>query len=109
MADTSKMTPLEQAFHQSCLDGSEMLRKKHGYNPTYFLQMVHQHGGVQAVRMLMKSSNFQDGLTSLWEIGRLDASIEAAVLNPKWASLFTDAEKKEAKKRLMALDYTPNF
>jgi hypothetical protein len=103
------MTPLERQFHKECLDGSETLRKLHKYNPTYFSQMVHEHGGVGAVRLLLKSPNFQDGLTSLWEIGQLDFSIEVAVLNPKWSSLFTLAEKREAKKRLTALGYTPKF
>lgn len=83
------------------------LRTKHHYNPTYFLQMVHEHGGVEAVRRLLKTPNYQDGLTSLWEIGRLDMSCEAAALNPKYASLFTETEKREARKRLKAMNYTP--
>lgn len=46
MADTTTMTPLEREFHQNCLTGSEVLRKECGYNPTYFIRMVH---GVEAV------------------------------------------------------------
>ncbi len=105
MADTAKMTPLEREFHQNCLEGSETLRKECGYNPTYFLRMVHEHGGVEAVRRLLKSENFQAGLTTLWELKRLDDSIEAAVLHKKWAPLFTEAEKKTALKRLEAMDW----
>lgn len=71
--------------------------------------MVHEHGGVGAVRLLLKSENFQSGLTTLWEIGKLDYSIEAAVLNPKWATLFTEAEKAVAKRRLKAMNYEPKF
>ena len=85
------------------------LRTKHGYNPTYFLQMVHEHGGVGAVRRLLQTPNYQDGLTSLWEINRLDMSCEATALDPKYASLFTEAEKREAKKRLKAINYVPTF
>ena len=106
-ANFAKMTPLERTFHQECVDGSKTLQKEHGYNPTYFLRMVHEHGGVEAVRLLLKSANYQEGLTTLWQIGRLDASIEAAVVNPRWSSLFTDAEKAEARKRLKALNYDP--
>jgi hypothetical protein len=105
MADTTKMTALEREFHQNCLDGSERLKKQHGYNPTYFLRMVHEHGGVEAVRLLLKSENFQDGLMTLWEIGQLDESIEAAVLEPRWSSLFTEAEKKKARQRLEAMGW----
>jgi hypothetical protein len=71
--------------------------------------MVHEHGGVGAVRLLIKSPNAQEGLSKLWEIGKLDYSIEAAALNPKWASLFTEQEKTIARKRLKDLNYEPKF
>lgn len=105
MPSTDTMTPLEKQFHQDMLDGSVELKKKHHYNPTYFLQMVAEFGGVEAVRRLLKTPNYQDGLTTLWEIDRLDMSCEAAVLNPKYATLFTEAEKREARKRLKAMNY----
>lgn len=107
MQTTDTTDALEKLFHQEMLDGSVELRTKHHYNPTYFLQMVHEHSGVGAGRRLLQTPNYQEGLTSLWEIGRLDVSYEAAALNPKYASLFTDAEKKEAKKRLKSMNYTP--
>ena len=91
------------------LDGSVELRTKHGYNPAYFLQMVAEHGGVGAVRRLLQTPNFQEGLTSLWEIGRLDMSCEATVLSPKYSSLFTAEEKREARKRLKEMNYVPKF
>ena len=103
------MTALELEFHQEMLAGSAILKTQHGYNPTYFLQMVGAHGGVGAVHRLLEAADFQSGLTSLWEIHRLDLSCETAALNPKYASLFTSAEKKEARKRLAAMNYTPQF
>ncbi len=109
MPTTDTRTPLEKQFHQDMLDGSVELRTKHGYNPTYFLQMVHEHGGVGAVRRLLQTPNYQDGLTSLWEINRLDMSCEAAALDPRYASLFTAEEKREAKKRLKAMNYVPIY
>jgi hypothetical protein len=101
-----EMIPEEQ-FTRDLIDGCRVLAKEHGYNPTYFLQMVRQHGGVEAVRRLLWSPNFQGGLTTLWEIGRLDASVEAAVLNPTYAPFFTEEEQQIARKRLAALGYTP--
>jgi len=109
MPNTETLTALERQFHQDMLDGSVELRTKHGYNPTYFLQMVHEHGGVGAVQRLLQKPDTQAGLTSLWEIKRLDMSCEAAVLNPKYAALFTAQEKREAKKRLKEVDYTPKY
>ena len=109
MSNIEEMTPVERQFHQDMLDGSVELRTKHGYNPTYFLQMVAEHGGVGAVRRLLQTPDTQVGLTSLWEIGRLDMSCEAAVLSPKYSSLFTAEEKREARKRLREMDYTPQY
>jgi len=109
MTPMDAMTPLERQFHQDMLEGSVILKRQHGYNPTYFLQMVAEFGGVEAVRRLLKTPNYQDGLTTLWELQRLDMSCEAAVLNPKYATLFTDAERREARKRLGAMAYEPHF
>lgn len=103
------MTLLEYQFHQDMLDGSVMLKTQHGYNPTYFLQMVAEFGGVEAVRRLLKTPNYQDGLTTLWEIGRLDMSCETAALDPRYATLFTFAEKREARRRLQSMNYAPHF
>lgn len=69
--------------------------------------MVHSCGGVEAARRLLKSSNYQAGLITLWEKRLLRMSVEAAALRPYWSSLFTDAEKAEARKRLKALEYDP--
>ena len=109
MATNDSMTPLERQFHQETLDGCRMLRQEHGYNPSYFLQMVADHGAAGAVRRLLETPDTQAGLTSLWEIGRLDMSCEAAVLDPRYHTLFTPAEKREARKRLQAMNYTPVF
>ena len=109
MPDTDTKIALEMQFHQDMLTGSVELKTKHGYNPTYFLQMVAEHGGVDAVRSLLQKPDTQVGLTSLWEIGRLDMSCEAAVLSPKYSSLFTAEEKREARKRLKEMNYVPKF
>ncbi len=109
MQNTDTMTPLELQFHQDMLTGSVELRTQHGYNPTYFLQMVAEHGGVGAVKRLLQTPDTQARLTSLWEIKRLDMSCEAAALDPKYASLFTAEEKREAKRRLKEVGYTPKY
>ena len=107
MAVTDTMTPLERQFHDETLEGCRELHRKHKYNPTYFLQMVHELGAAPAVRKLLQAKDFQVGLTTLWEINKLDMSCEAQVLDPRYAALFTDVEKREAKKRLAAMNYTP--
>lgn len=100
---------LEEEFYHGCLEGYQIAKKELGYNATYFLQMVSEHGGVQAAKMLLHSKDIPDGLMKLWEFGRLDMSLENYVLDPKFASLFTEEERKIARQRLEKLGYKPTW
>ena len=78
---------------------------KLGYRPTYFLRMVGEHGGVAAAKRLLSAPEAQAGLTRLWELGRLDISMEALVVQERWRPLFSDAERQAARDRLSAYGY----
>jgi hypothetical protein len=105
-----EQTEAELRFQKWLLDGLPEL-KRLGYNPTYFLRMVGEHGAAEAVRMLVNSENEAEGFTRLWEMKRLDLSAEAIVaFNDDWADLFTDEDKKKARERLARYGYsTPNL
>lgn len=49
-----------------------------------------------------------DGFTTLWEHGRLDLSVEAYVLKPEYAELFTEDEKNMCRDRLLQFGYEIN-
>lgn len=89
----------------------EMLRlyeeaKKISYRPTIFLKMVYELGGVTAAKKLLAADDYlSEGIKKLWELGRLDLSVEALVLKPEHRNLFTEAELATAKKRLNELKY----
>jgi hypothetical protein len=67
--------------------------------------MLEMHGGVSAARQLLRSPGHPEGLTKLWELGRLDLSMEALVLREPWIVLFNDDERRIARKRLHELGY----
>jgi hypothetical protein len=46
-----------------------------------------------------------DGFTTLWELKRLDLSVEAFVLRPEYAPLFTEEERAIARARLRQYEY----
>lgn len=92
------MNKLEAAFEQAILDPAEL--KKLGYNPTYFIRMVHEHGGVETAHRLLAKEDPSAGLTTLWELGRLDLSLEAIVLKPEFAPLFSAEERQRVRQRL---------
>ena len=82
------------------LAGCDRLSREVGYRPTRFRHMVGELGGVEAVRRLLRGADASDGYTTLWEAGRLELSVEAYALHPRFASLFSESERAAARRRL---------
>lgn len=80
-------------------------KEKCGYNATRFLRMVTERGGLDAARQLVNADTPSDGCTFLWEHDRLDLSVEALVISPQFANLFTPEEVEKARKRLAEYGY----
>jgi hypothetical protein len=97
---------LERCFHAETLHTYWAAKDECGYNATYFIQIVEKYGGVSAARRLL-ANNPSSGFTKLWELGRLDLSIEAKMLRPEFAGLFTEEELRKARKRLHDYGYKP--
>ena len=53
----------------------------------------------------MRKDDVSDGFTTLWELKRLDLSVEAYVLRSEYAPLFTEAERGIARARLRQYRY----
>ena len=72
-----------------------------GYTPSIFLRMLHEKGALQTARQLINALQPSDGYTRLWELERLDLSVEAVVHdNTEWHELFTQDELQRSEKRL---------
>ncbi len=103
MNDTDEA--LRAAFHRrmrQVYDDAARL----GYRPTRFLQKVEAVGGLEAARQWLAQPGPSEGLIRLWELGRLDISMEAAVAEEsRWWPLFTEAEIATARRRLAELGY----
>ena len=67
--------------------------------------MVNSLGGLEAARSLLHAGGYSEGLTALWECGRLDITMEALVIKQPWSSLFLEDELEVAHKRLKELGY----
>ena len=96
---------LESAFHDEMLGVYERAKVECRYTATRFIQMVTDHGGLAAAKMLLASPRLSEGLTRLWQERRLDISMEATVLREPWCQLFTAEELAVARKRLNELGY----
>ncbi len=99
------MSELEQRFHNAMIQVYEDAKRHCKYNATYFLQMVHERGGVATARYLITTDAPSQGFTRLWECRRLDLTVEAVALNPIYSTLFTQDELRLAKERLSQYGY----
>lgn len=100
------MSPLESEFHGVMIDIYRRAKAEAGYNATRFLAMVSEQGGLATARYLLHVTTVSDGYTALWERKRLDLTVEAVVLEEKWATLFSDAERAVAAARLREYGFT---
>jgi hypothetical protein len=80
-------------FGEACLVAVGEARTL-GY-PAIWVQMMDDIGAVAAARKLLVSPNIQSGFERLAREGRVDLTIEFAVLHPKWDRLFS-ADLREA-------------
>ena len=55
--------------------------------------MLFEHGALKTVRMLLGSSVVQYGFTKLWELNRLDLTVEALILKSPWDKSFQMMKK----------------
>ena len=98
---------IERDFHEAMVniyrEGTKL-----NYRAKFFLDMVIQYGGVGAAKRLLSQPDEQYGFTKLWELGRLDLTVEAHVIKEPWSALFTEQEIEEARRRLQDHDYNPS-
>ena len=99
------MLELEIAFHDEMIELYKRARDDARYNATRFLGMINEQGGLETARTIVNSPSVSEGYTALWEKGRLDLTVEATILQPQWAPLFSDAERKIAVRRLREFGY----
>ena len=105
MADERKIT-LEDEFNLRLLDGYREAVKKCNYRATAYLGMLGERGGVATAKALLGTDKPSTGFYELYNCGRLDLTVEATIAdNPRWHSLFTQAEIDEARIRLKQLEY----
>jgi hypothetical protein len=91
-----------RAMHDIYLSAKDEL----GYNATYFLRMLASDGPIQTARRLITSSQPSEGFTTLWERRRLDLTVEAHVVQPRFQLLFTESELEAARQRLESYGYS---
>ncbi|MDR3600473.1 MAG: hypothetical protein P4L49_08355 [Desulfosporosinus sp.] len=99
------MKDLGQLFHDAMIDIYLRAKRECKYTASRFLQMVTEKGGIEAARALIQKDGGTEGFTKLWELRRLDLSVEALVLQEQYRELFTDQERTLCRDRLEKYGY----
>jgi hypothetical protein len=102
---TSPGPEVRAAFERAMKDVYVRAKREANYTATYFLTMLSSYGGLGTARRLLASSEVSSGFAALYERGRLDLTVEALVVKPEFAGLFTDEEINIARQRLDQLGY----
>jgi len=94
------------AFDEEMFRIYQRAHSEANYNASRFLQMLHEHRGLETARILLHSPNVSEGYTALWERKHLDLTVEAVIHgNAKWHPLFTQEELAVCTKRLKDYGY----
>ena len=96
---------LKNKFTQDILDSIEE-SKKLGYTPTRFIQMLQaENNDGYALALKIVNKNFQYGLEKLWEIKRVDLTMEARIIKPEYKDLFSEEIRKLCERKLKQYGY----
>lgn len=79
-----------------------------GYRPTKFKQMLGSQGGDATVRQLLAKGRPSDGFLRLFELKRLDLTVEALVVETQWRTLIDPILVKQAERLLKEVGYSFN-
>lgn len=100
------MPDLEAQFDRAMEDIYIRAKEEAGYTASIFHRMLCERRGRQTAKDLINSKHPSEGYTALWELKRLDLTVEAVVHdNPRWHPLFTPDELERARQRLDDYDY----
>ena len=96
---------LEEQFHERMLRLCIEARPVVGNLVSPLRASISSLRGLGAAKVLLYAAHVTTGFEELWRKGRLDLSVEAIVLEPEWAELFTDYELGIARERLEGAGY----
>ncbi|HDS1736254.1 HNH endonuclease [Pseudomonas sp. BP8] len=100
------MTPVEDDVFTAFLrEKAAEAQRAVKYRPIEFLKMLGSIGGYKTAVSLLTKPKVSNGFTRLFIGGRLDLTVEAVILESRWARFFDDYLISSAEKRLSNVGY----
>lgn len=98
-------TRQQQQFAAALTQAAAEAERLFGCRPGRFAQQVERFGAVAATKELLRRQQLSERFDLLHAHGRLDLSVEAIVVNKKFAALFEDDEVNACFEVLCACGY----
>jgi hypothetical protein len=99
---------LNDRFNLAMYDLYKKAKIEVKYSAIRYLHMLDANGGVETARILINSPTVSEGYSKLWELGRLDLTVEALIWdNQEYHILFTEIELQKVRNRLIEYGYKP--
>ncbi len=99
---------LEKDFDKAMWRLYQATLNEAGYDSKTFRRMLREHRGRETAHRLIRSTKLSNGYANLYQLGRLDLTVEAVIHdNPRWHPLFSKEELKKVRQRLIRFGYGP--
>lgn len=79
--------------------------EKVGYRPHRFKGMINADGGYETVKRILASGRPSEGFTRLLELGKINLTCEAIIVESRWRQYFDEDLLSRAEKLLSQVDY----
>lgn len=86
------MITLEKKLQEEVIKNCEIAQKDYNCTMTRFIETINRFGIVRTAQEILRKGRTSDCFTKLVEANRIDLTMEAVIVNPKYAELFTDDE-----------------
>lgn len=96
---------IENQLMQEFLRAVGICMNQYGYRPTRFLQLLENQGPVNTAIQLVMEPTYHEGFTRLWELNRLDLTVEAIICRDPYNQLFVQEVLDKARIKLEELGY----
>lgn len=95
---------LEKKFEKDMINIYWEAKRELNYTAARFMQLVLEKGGLRAAKQLITKDKGTSGFTTLYDMGRLDLSVEAHVLKPEYTVYILKKNREYAEKDLRNMD-----
>lgn len=99
------MTTLEKQFSEAYIKNCEKAQQQCSCRLVRMMQQTQKYGGVKMAQELIKKGKLSDEFDKLKEEGLLHLTLEALVIQPEYADLFSDDEVNSCYEYLCECGY----